>query len=205
MKKFLFLVSCLLSLVSVAHATVDNRLVAEAENYLNAITGLSGEFSQTAGGKKDKGAFSMLRPGRVRLDYATLPVQLISNGKDLYFYDKSLDQITTVPLTSTPAGILIRKNINLTNADIAVSETSRSADMFSLKMHIKGQEGIGRMIINFSDNPTALRSWTIIDATGAVVDVTFHDMKTKTDFGKNFFQLQKMKTASNSGGDGYYE
>ncbi|MDR1826187.1 MAG: outer membrane lipoprotein carrier protein LolA [Rickettsiales bacterium] len=208
MKKLtLFIINCSLLIAPVAHAAVDNRLVARAESYLNGITGLAGEFTQSSNGKNDRGTFSMLRPGRIRLDYSTLPIQLISNGKDLYFYDKSLDQITTVPLTSTPAGILIRKNINLANADITVSETNfdKAANTFSLKMHIRGNEGVGQMVVNFSDDPMTLRSWTVIDATGSEVDVVFRGMKTKTDFPKNFFQLQKMRTTANSGGDAFYE
>ena len=107
-----------------ADAAVDKNLVKSAEKYLNSITGLQGGFVQVANGQKQNGTFSMLRPGRVRLDYKDAPIQLIADGKDLYFYDKSLDQITTVPLTSTPAGILVRKKIDLQNADINVFETS---------------------------------------------------------------------------------
>ena len=117
MKKFLC--ACLFMLVSLSvYADVDNKLVSRAEEYLNSVTGLTGDFVQTANGKQQSGEFSMLRPGRVRLDYDNMPIQLIADGQDLYFFDRSLDQITTVPITSTPAGILIRKNINLTNADI---------------------------------------------------------------------------------------
>ena len=115
------IIAILLTLFAgVAHAGVDDALVKKAEKYLNSITGLAGDFIQTANNKQEKGTFAMLRPGRVRLDYDNMPVQLIADGADLYFFDKSLDQITTVPLTSTPAGILVRKNINLKNADINV-------------------------------------------------------------------------------------
>ena len=188
-----------------AGAAVDTALVKKAESYLNSITGLSGDFVQDYNGKKDNGTFSMLRPGRVRLDYKDAPVQLISDGKDLYFFDKKLDQITTVPLTSTPAGILVRKNIDLRNADITVSDTSTGTNNFSLKMHLKGQEGLGTMTVVFDNNPVKLNSWTVIDATGAKTNVKFGELKTKTDFGKNYFQIQRHKTASTSGGDSYYE
>ena len=65
-----------------ANAAVDDALVKQAEKYLNSITGLSGEFVQTASGKQQAGDFAMLRPGRVRLDYDNMPVQLISDGSD---------------------------------------------------------------------------------------------------------------------------
>lgn len=188
-----------------ANASVDSALVKKAEVYLNSITGLSGQFSQTANGKKDSGNFSMLRPGRVRLDYNKAPVQLISDGTDLYFFDKDLDQITTVPLTSTPAGILIHKNIDLQKADIAVTETKSDKNTFSLKMHIKGSEGLGNMSVVFDKEPVKLNSWVVTDATGVKTDVKFSGLKTKTNFGKNYFQIKRHKTTSTGGGDSYYE
>ena len=188
-----------------AWAAPDDGLISRAEKYLNSVTGLRGDFVQTANGAKQKGTFSMLRPGKVRLDYKNLPVQLISDGKDLYFFDKSLDQITTVPLTSTPAGILVRKNIDLKNADIVVTDTTEGKDTFTLKMNLRGQEGLGNMTVTFNKSPVVLNSWTVVDATGARTDVAFHGLKTKTDFGRDYFQLQRHKTVSNSGGDDFYD
>lgn len=188
-----------------SYAVVDTALVDKAEKYLNAITGLAGTFVQTANGRQELGQFSMLRPGRVRLDYDNMPVQLISDGQDLYFFDKSLDQITTVPITSTPAGILIRKNVNLTNADINVIETVDYKNSFALKMNLRGQEGLGHMTVVFDKSPVKLNSWTVVDATGATTDVAFRDLREKTNFGKNYFQIQRHKTISTSGGDDYYD
>jgi len=204
MKKIIaFLVVCLCT--NGAFAAVDKNLVTRAEKYLNSITGLTGDFVQTNNGKRENGTFSMLRPGRVRLDYKNMPIQLISDGSDLYFYDKSLDQITTVPLTSTPAGILVRKNIDLQNADIHVIDTMESGSTFALKMNLRGQEGLGNMTVVFNKKPLGLNSWTIVDAVGNRTNVAFHNMKTKTNFGKNYFQLQRHKTVSTSGGDDFYD
>ena len=38
-----------------ANAAVDKNLVSMAEKYLNSVTGLSGNFVQTANGKSNKG------------------------------------------------------------------------------------------------------------------------------------------------------
>lgn len=197
----LFGFSCMFNAV----AAVDNGLIDSAEKYLNSITGLSGKFIQTANGKNEKGTFSMLRPGKVRLDYNNLPIQLIADGSDLYFFDKSLDQITTVPLTSTPAGILIRENIDLRNADINVIDTADMDKVFSLKMNLRGQEGLGTMTVVFDKNPVKLNSWTVVDATGAKTDVAFDGLKTKTDFPSDYFQIQHHRTISTSGGDDFYD
>ena len=204
MKKILMII-CSLVVSIAANAAVDNSLVQSAEKYLNSIAGLQGTFVQTANGKTEQGLFSMLRPGRVRLDYKNAPIQLIADGKDLYFYDKSLDQITTVPLTSTPAGILVRKKIDLRNADINVSDTINDKGAFSLKMNLRNQEGLGYMVVNFDKKPVKLNSWSVIDATGNKTDVVFSNLKPKTDFGKNYFQLSRHKTVSTNGGDDFYD
>ena len=189
----------------IARAGVDSNLVGMAEKYLNSVTGLVGQFVQNANGHSEGGNFAMLRPGRVRLDYANMPIQLISDGDDLYFFDKSLDQITTVPLTSTPAGILVRKNIDLRNADINVVETLENKNTFSLKMNLRGQEGLGYMTVGFDKSPVKLNSWSVVDATGAKTDVVFKDLKAKTNFGPDYFQIERHKTISTSGGDDYYD
>lgn len=204
MRKFLFAILATIFCVS-ANAAVDKNLVGQAEKYLNSITGLNGNFVQTANGIQQAGVFSMLRPGRVRLDYDNMPVQLISDGQDLYFFDKSLDQITTVPITSTPAGILVRKNIDLKNADINVVETTDYKNSFALKLNLRGQEGLGYMTVVFDKSPVKLNSWTVVDATGATTDVAFRGLREKTNFGKNYFQIQRHKTVSTSGGDDYYD
>ena len=188
-----------------AFAAVDKNLVLNAEKYLNSITGLQGDFIQTANGKNESGTFSMLRPGRVRLDYKNAPIQLIADGKDLYFYDKSLDQITTVPLTSTPAGILVRKNINLQTADINVFETQTDKNTFTLKMNLKNQEGLGYMSVVFDKSPVKLNSWSVVDATSNKTDVSFKNLVNKTEFGKHYFQLSRHKTINTNDGDDFYD
>ncbi len=205
MKKILLFALSMFFVATVANAAVDASLVTRAEKYLNSVTGLTGDFIQTAGSRNDKGTFSMLRPGRVRLDYDNMPIQLISDGQDLYFFDTSLDQITTVPLTSTPAGILVRKNIDLKNADINVVETVDANRTFSLKLNLRGQEGLGYMTVVFDKNPVKLNSWSVVDATGAKTDVVFSGLKTKTNFERDYFQIQRHKSVSTSGGDAFYD
>jgi outer membrane lipoprotein-sorting protein len=163
------------------YAEVNQTYVKNAEKYLNSVTGLSGDFLQTSNGKVAKGLFAMLRPGRVRLDYTNSKIQLISDGSDLYFFDKSLDQITTVPLTSTPAGILVRKKIDLQNADIVVSDTFDGGSTFALTMYMRDNKGLGHMTVVFDKSPVKLKSWTVVDATGVSTDVVFRNLKPKTD------------------------
>ena len=72
-------------------------------------------------------------------------------------------------------------------------------------MNIKGQEGLGYMDVIFDKKPMKLKSWTVVDATGNKTDVAFSNLKTKTDFNKNYFQLSRHKTTSTNDGDDFYD
>ena len=72
-------------------------------------------------------------------------------------------------------------------------------------MNLRGQEGLGNMTVVFDKNPVRLASWSVVDATGAKTDVVFQGLKVKTNFDKNYFQIQRHKTISTSGGDDYYD
>ena len=110
-----------------------------------------------------------------------------------------------MPLTSTPAGILVRKKIDLQNDDIVVSDTFDGKTTFALNMYLRDNRGLGHMTVVFDKNPVKLKSWTVTDATGVSTDVVFRNLKPKTDFSKNYFQISRHKTVSNSGGDAFYE
>ena len=72
-------------------------------------------------------------------------------------------------------------------------------------MNLRGQEGLGNMAVTFDKSPVRLNSWTVVDATGAKTDVVFNGLKAKSKFDKNYFQIQRHKTISTSGGDDYYD
>ncbi|MDR0449317.1 MAG: outer membrane lipoprotein carrier protein LolA [Rickettsiales bacterium] len=204
-KKILVIVAALAA--NPVFAGVDSRLVERAENYLGDITGLEGGFVQRTegGGAGDRGKFYMLRPGKLRLDYDKTPIQLISDGSNMFFFDKSLDQLTTIPTSSTPASILTRKNIDLTGADIKVVGTEKSKNGFSLTMILKDNPGLGEMRVVFLDNPVMLEGWELTDATGSRTIVELKDLKTRANFPKGFFNVQRNKTPGASGGDSWYE
>ena len=61
------------------------------------------------------------------------------------------------------------------------------------------------MTVVFDKSPVKLNSWSVVDATGAKTDVVFKDLKAKTNFGRDYFQIERHKTISTSGGDDYYD
>ena len=100
---------------------------------------------------------------------------------------------------------MVRSKIDLQNADIVVSDTFETNTTFALNMYLKDNKGLGHMTVVFDKDPVKLKSWTVVDATGVSTDVVFRNLKKKTDFDKNYFQIQRHKTISNASGDDFYD
>lgn len=189
----------------VIQASINKRLVDKTEDYLNKITGISSDFYQMENKKKVTGKLYLLRPGKIKLTYDNKKIELIADGKDLYFIDNSINQITTIPLKSSPAAILLRQSINLQSGDIKVINTKDYKDNFSISLQLQKQEGLGTLTLFFAKNPVKLYAWNIKDALENETFITFESFITKTDFEKDFFKVKKHITVNNSDGDSFYE
>ena len=86
-----------------------------------------------------------------------------------------------------------------------MSDTFEEKNSFALNMYMRDNKGLGHMTVVFDKKPVKLKSWSVVDATSAKTDVAFNDLKTKTDFGKNYFQLSRHKTVSTNDGDDFYD
>ena len=91
--------------------------VAQLERFVASTPQASGRFTQTlvkeGGGtaRPSTGVFAYARPGRFRWDIQKPYEQLIvTDGKQLHFYDKDLQQVTVKPvseaMSTTPAALL---------------------------------------------------------------------------------------------------
>jgi outer membrane lipoprotein carrier protein len=90
------------------------------DTYLTQLKTLRAEFSQVVtDGKglevqKAQGKLVIVRPGRFRWELTPAgnasPQLMVADGKDLWFYDRDLEQVSVKPataaLTATPAGLL---------------------------------------------------------------------------------------------------
>ena len=100
-----------------AAAAANASAAAEVEKYLSGLSAWSADFKQTiADGhgtvlRSAAGRFYLQRPGRFRWDYTDPSEQLVlSDGKQIWFYDKDLAQANVrdvdSTLASTPAMLL---------------------------------------------------------------------------------------------------
>ena len=168
----------------------DRTDVGRVEAYLNALTTLKSRFIQRAStGNLASGTVYISRPGRMRFEYdPPAPILLVADGLFLIYVDKDLEQISHVPISSTPLGILVEANVKLTdNHDVAFVE--RAAGTLAVTLTMKEDPEAGAVRLLFADAPLALKQWYIRDAQGVEVRVTLLDIERGIDLDSALFQI----------------
>ena len=145
----------------------DRADIARVETYLNELGSIRARFIQTdSTGSLAEGRLFLRRPGKLRLDYdPPAKLQIFADGFWLIFVDGELEEANHVPLSATPAHVLLDENIRLAD-DVMVTRVERGAQ--TLRLHLVQTEDpdAGTLMLTFTDRPFALRQWTIIDAQG---------------------------------------
>lgn len=151
----------------------DKADIARVEAYLNNIRTLRADFIQTASsGGFAEGRFYLRRPGRLRFDYSPAgTLQMFADGFWLIYVDHELEQITHIPLSDTPAGVLIDDDVKL-SGKFRVTRIERGPAILRVHLVRSEEADAGTLVLMLSDRPLALRQWTVIDAKGIATRVT---------------------------------
>lgn len=146
------------------------------ETYLDSITTMAATFQQVdQEGRVATGRIFLARPGRMRVEYdPPSPILLVATSGALVYYDSELDQVTTLPLSSTPAWFLVQKDIRLTNG-VTVTRFERGPGSLRVELVETSDAGAGSVLITFSDRPLALKQWRVTDAQGIETQVALLD------------------------------
>lgn len=157
----------------------DQADIERIEAYLNSIRTLQARFQQMApDGQLSQGSVWLERPGHLRFQYdPPAPYLLVTSFGQLVYEDRSINQISYIPLSRTPLGILLANRVSLTGA-VMVTGIRRLPGQIQVSMMRTAAPGEGSLTLIFSDNPLALREWTIVDAQRRATRVTLYDVQT---------------------------
>ncbi|WP_428390261.1 LolA family protein [Lichenicoccus sp.] len=172
-----------------AHLTpADRGRVERIQDTLDAITTLKAHFVQIApDGATTQGTAWLDRPGRMRFQYnKPSPLLLVANHGTLVFNDSELRQTTTLPLDKTPLGLLLAPNVTLSGA-VTLTAFRHADGQMQLTLVRTTTPGDGSLTLIFSDQPLALRSWSVIDAQGKQTQVMLSNVVLGGSFPQNLF------------------
>jgi outer membrane lipoprotein-sorting protein len=172
-------VSALAAAVSPAAAFVrtEAEWLTYIENYLNLVRTVEASFLQvSSNGEFARGRVYISRPGRMRVEYdPPAPHLIVANDGILVYVDRELGQRSHVPLSATPAAILLAPSIRLRDGELRVIDFRASDGGAQLTVVQKDSPGEGSLTLLFSDPPLSLRQWTVTDAQGISTTVTLEN------------------------------
>ncbi len=184
-------------------SAADRADLARIETYLNGLHTLKSRFLQVApDGTTAEGVAWLDRPGKMRFQYdPPSPLLLIAGYGLFFFHDSQLNQTTNLPVEATPLGLLLRDNLRLAG-DVTVTGVTRLPGQIQVSMVRTASPGDGSLTLVFSDNPLALRQWSVVDARQQETRVTLFNIELGGKFDQKLFVFTPESGPGNTGGGG---
>ncbi len=113
-----------------APAAADKLSLDQLSQYLNTLGTVSADFVQTNDdGSRSNGVLTIKRPGRMRLEYTTSKDLVLTSGGQVGVFDAgSNEPPQRFPLSKTPLNVILKNNVNLSQARMVVSHTEENGD-----------------------------------------------------------------------------
>ncbi|GAB6052699.1 outer membrane lipoprotein carrier protein LolA [Magnetospira thiophila] len=164
-------------------------MLKKVEGYLNSVKTLQSRFIQaTSQGGYTEGTLYLSRPGKLRFEYdPPAPFLLVANGTWLIYEDKELDQISYLPLGSTPAALLVSENLVINGDEVQAIDLVRDKGLVAVTLVQTDNPENGQLTLIFNEKPMVLRQWEIIDAQGTQTVLTLNKTRTGLTLDKELF------------------
>lgn len=172
----------------VALTTEQKALVTRIEAFVNAITTVEARFVQmSSSGGYARGTLYLQRPGRMRFEYEPpVPYLLVSDGTFFIYVDKELEQVTYLPLSQTPAHLLLRKDFSLSDG-LILTGFKEEGSVVRLEVADADEPDLGRVTLTFNREPLTLKSWTVLDPQAQRIQVTLVDPRYGMKLDRSLF------------------
>jgi outer membrane lipoprotein-sorting protein len=163
--------------------------IARIERYLNELTTLDSRFVQFSAQGIAEGRFVLSRPGNMRIEYEDpVPVLMVASGYLLMYHDRDLIQTTYLPVSETPAGLLLDEQIQL-SGDVTITGFERGPATLRLTVIETEAPDAGSVTLAFEDAPLRLIKWQVKDAQGNDVDVALQEPTFGVEVDGGLFSL----------------
>ena len=171
------------------------------EASLNSVSTVRSAFQQNASnGETAQGQLYLKRPGRLRVEYQPpVPILVVADGSFLVYYDRNLEQVSYIPLSSIPAGILLEKQISLNDEDLVVTDYQRVDGTIRVGVTRKAAATEGSILLIFDEQTAALQQWAVTDAQGITTLVTLLDPAFNVEVDSSLFVFKDPRNGNRGG------
>jgi outer membrane lipoprotein-sorting protein len=132
---------------------------------LNGLREFHARFTSAGTSGDSNGLLWLDRPGRLRVQYQHPPKLLLTNNGRLLLADEDTGATITMPVSSTPLGILLADRIELSDL-VTVASLRREPDEISLVLVKTAAPEQGSLTLQFGTTPLALHGVIVRDGSG---------------------------------------
>lgn len=178
--------------VSLAMPVMAEKIpLGQISGYLNALTSAKGAFTQINDDQSiSEGEISILRPGRVRFDYAAPDNSLViaGGGQVAVFDPKSNAPPEQFPLNRTPLGLILAERVNLNQSNMVVGH-NEDGNATVVRVQDPKNPEYGHIELKFTSDPVQLRQWVITNDVGDQTTVILRDLDTSVNLRARLFNI----------------
>jgi outer membrane lipoprotein-sorting protein len=170
----------------------DRADLARLQAYLDGLHTLKARFEQVApDGEVSAGWVWLARPGRLRFEYdPPVPYLLIANQGRVIFEDRSINQVTEIPQSDTPLGLLLAPEIRLLdNPAVLITDITRVPGLIQVTMLRAERWWQGSLTLVFATAPLMLRQWVVLDEQRRETRVSLSEIITGIPIPDHLFDL----------------
>ena len=172
---------------------ISQTFLKSVETYINSLRTITGNFYQeSSNGATDSGKFYISKPGKIRLEYNS-PILLVADGDSIVYQDKSLDQISYIPLKSNPASVVLNNNITITgqNPTAKVKKIEYINNVVEITLSTASEKKSGVITMLFEKKPLSLIGWKVKDVNGITTSVKLSNIKPLNNIDLSLFKITR--------------
>ncbi len=167
------------------------QALALASAALNRMAAVQGRFSQIApDGSASQGDIYLQRPGKMRFAYdAPSPLTIVSDGSTVSVHDRSVRDVSRIPLRSTPLYYVLKRDVSL-ERDARIVRVSRSGADLLVTARDRTGEADGEITMMFGGPGYELRQWVVTDGQRQTTRITLSGVRAAARLDPRLFRVE---------------
>jgi outer membrane lipoprotein-sorting protein len=174
-----------------AAADASPRSIVERANAsLNAMSSLSAEFVQVGqNGRRLEGNLFVQKPGRMRFEYKSNPVEIVADGSSVAIRDRKLNTQDVYSIGQTPLKFLLKEHVDLAR-DTKLVSADATPELVSVSLEDKTTfGGTSRVTLFFDPRTYALKQWLVVDPQGYETNVSLRNVDLQAKLDQRLFNI----------------
>ena len=175
-------------------ASAEKLSLSALSAYLNKLNSAKGAFTQVnPDNTLSKGDFMIKRPGKMRFEYAKPNPALVvaSSGQVAIFDKKSTAGPQGFPISQTPLGLILKKNVNLGASGMVIRHVEEGPTTKVTAQDPK-HPNYGNIQLVFTANPIELRQWIVTDQSGKKTTVVLGELDKRVQLSNSLFNIEQI-------------